>query len=830
MKFGKKFLLVVITALVIVVASCGGNEDNPNDDKRDTYTYKSWTIALGSNWNPHTWETNADNAILSYISSPFVDMSIEDSENGVYQWVYEMATDVVDTTKENYNDLVRYGSQLPEGETAAQQTSGYVFDIKLNKEAKWENGEKITADDYVESMKRLLDSKMKNYRANLYYAGESAIAGALEFYNSESPIYDPIVPAYGENDIPDYSYDIDANDVYINLTTNEMTFAPYSFTTIRDEYLGAADAQALDELMTKLSLDANVYGYIPVTDNNYDTLVAAMDIYLVPFGLSIYNEDGSVNIEFFKEFLFKQDRYGEKVEYDQVGLYKVDDYTIRYVLKTYQDINYFLTSLTSTWLVNIELYDAGLDTSGELVTTDYGTSKRTSMSYGVYKLDSLQEGKQIIFTQNEYWYGFEKLEDGTLYSETNFLVDGKKVQQYQTEKIVIDVMDEATAKQQFFVGELTDYSPNADELSSFTLSDQLYKVDETYTMSFFFNTNPEMLKTMDESKGNTNSVVLSNTNFRKAFSLAIDRAEFVTATAGYKPAYSLMNDLYFYDVYNDPTSKYRATDEAMQAIVNLYGVKYGEGEIYATLEEAYKSISGYNLTEAKSLMVTALQELTEAGLYKAGEKVHIRVGWAKGALTSDDQAQIALMNKYINAAAKEAGFGEITLEAIGNINDRYGDVPKGEYAIGYGAWGGAAFYPFRNFQVYMDPDQYDLNEAANWDPKTEELTLTVNGEEVTMTYQAWSQSMMGTGQFATADFETKLAITAQLEEIYLKFYYRIPLCASTVCTLLSYQVKYYTEEYNIMYGFGGLRLMTYNYSDAAWADFVEAQGGTLTYN
>jgi oligopeptide transport system substrate-binding protein len=229
-------------------------------------------------------------------------------------------------------------------------------------------------------------------------------------------------------------------------------------------------------------------------------------------------------------------------------------------------------------------------------------------------------------------------------------------------------------------------------------------------------------------------------------------------------------------------------------------------------------------------MAEALAELTEAGLYKAGEKIHIRIGWAKGALTSDDNAQAALMNKYINAAAQEAGFGEITLEAVGSINDRYGDVPAGEYAVGYGAWGGAAFYPFRNFQVYMDPDQYEINEAANWDPKTETCTLVVNGEEVTMTYQQWSQSMMGTGKFANADFKTKLAITAQLEEIYLKFYYRIPLCATTVCTLLSYQINYYTEDYNIMYGFGGLRLMTYNYNDADWAAYVKSEGGTLNYN
>jgi len=32
-----------------------------------------------------------------------------------------------------------------------------------------------------------------------------------------------------------------------------------------------------------------------------------------------------------------------------------------------------------------------------------------------------------------------------------------------------------------------------------------------------------------------------------------------------------------------------------------------------------------------------------------------------------------------------------------------------------------------------------------------------------------------------------------------------------------------------MYDFGGLRLMSYNYNDAEWSDFVKSQGGTLSY-
>jgi oligopeptide transport system substrate-binding protein len=451
------------------------------------------------------------------------------------------------------------------------------------------------------------------------------------------------------------------------------------------------------------------------------------------------------------------------------------------------------------------------------------------MSYGPYRLESLQEGKQIVFVQNENWYGYEKQDDGSLLAITPYEVDGEHIQRWQATSVVIDVMDDAAAKQAFLKGELSDWTPTADDLVTYSTSDQLYKVDETYTQSFFFNCGLENLKVMDESKGNQNSVVLSNVNFRKAMSLAIDRQEYVSATAGFKPAYSLLNSLYYYDVYNDPTSSYRNSEEAMTAIVNLYGVEYGEGTPYATLKDAYQSINGYNLTEAQLLFKQACEELVAEGLYTAGDPIHIRIGFKKGALDSSDNKVVEIINKQLNAALEGSGFGKLELEAIGNINDRYGDTAKGEYAIGYGAWGGAAFYPFRNFQVYCDPDQYSIHEAGCWDPKSETLTLKVNGEDVTMTWQAWSQSMVGTGVYTDADFATKLSILSQMEEQYLKKYYRIPLAGTTACSMLSYQVNYYTENYNIMYGFGGLELMSYNYSDAEWSQFIADEGGVLSY-
>lgn len=826
----KRFLCLALAAcmmlsVAVILSSCkkvnddssgdtNGSDDDPNTPVK-SYTFNDYTTALGTNWNPHTWETDADNTLLSYVSSPFCTMSIKDSENGVYQWIYEMATSITDVTKDHKDDLTKYDVTLPTGKTVDEVTSGYVYEIKLNQNAKWETGEKITADDYIYSMKMLLDPSMMNYRANLFWSGESAVAGGYEYYYSKTK---SLFTAWNK--------EYESIDAAI-AAGKELKIDVWSFYSAK----GYKDANG-NEVPQYLSINdtTEYWNHAGETEEDQDRFTAAAIYagYGAYFAMADYAE--------YLGYLVENSSYDENMSYDAtVGCYKVDDYTIRYVNDTAIELNYFLTSCTSTWLVHKATYEKGFDTTGELKTTDYATSKETTVSYGPYKIESLQEDKQIVFVKNENWFGYEKKANGALISYTNFEVDGKKVEQYQATKIVIDVMTDDAAKLAFLKGELTNWSPSADDLTHYATSDRLYKVDETYTMSFFFNTNVDALKTMDKNEGNTNSVVLSNDNFRKAMSLSIDRAKYVTATSGYKPAYAIMNNLYFYDVYNDPTSMYRNTDEAMQAICNLYGVEYGEGKPYKTLKEAYASINGYNLTEAKELMKQACDELVEAGLYTKGQEIKIKIAWAKGSLESSDETLVKLLNEFLNAAMEGSGFGKITFEAVGGIEDRYKDVPKGKYAIGYGAWGGAAFYPFRNFQVYMDPTQVTggiLNEGACWNPTTEKWTLTVDGKEVTMTCQEWSNCMISGNAYADASFKTKLSILSQLEEKYLKLYYRIPLCGTTACFMMSYKVDYYTENYNIMYDFGGMRLMQFKYDDEAWAKFVAENknaDGQLSY-
>ncbi|MBQ8186897.1 MAG: hypothetical protein IJ037_08500, partial [Clostridia bacterium] len=476
-----KKLIAMLLALVMclgMMTACSSGDEGTTEAVTGNFTYNAYTTALGTNWNPHTWETNADDTMLSYLSEGFVDLSIKDSANGVYQWVYGMATSIEDVTASAQDDLTKYAVTLPEGATTAD--AGYVYEIKLNPEAKWEDGTAINADTYVYSMQQLLAPEMKNYRANLYIAGESAIAGGANYYYQGSSVW----------------MDNSAN---ANYAVTDYVAADGAYTTPNGEPVVIAVAQPLDWLGgDTLQTYVEYYGEAMFDVAAYESLLALCDEEgYAPYNdetialltsIITYSADWGETAENVKDYTMYQQTYPE-ASFDSVGLYKVDDYTIRYVCQTAIEKNYFLTSCTSTWLVYESLYEAGKDTSGELTTTDYGTSLETSISYGPYKMESIQADKQVVFVQNENWYGWEKTEDGSLVSYTNFEVDGAVQQQYQTTKIVIDVMEESGAKQAFLKGELSSWSPNAEELTTYATSDQLYKVDETYTMSFFFNTN-----------------------------------------------------------------------------------------------------------------------------------------------------------------------------------------------------------------------------------------------------------------------------------------------------------------------------------------------------
>ena len=154
-----------------------------------------------------------------------------------------------------------------------------------------------------------------------------------------------------------------------------------------------------------------------------------------------------------------------------------------------------------------------------------------------------------------------------------------------------------------------------------------------------------------------------------------------------------------------------------------------------------------------------------------------------------------------------------------------------------GAWGGAAFYPFRSIQVYTNPGTMGglnkINESNGWNPSKDKLKITFTKADGTVvteekTYEQWSNSIQGAGEYV-GQTVVQLQILSALEKGVLQTYQCIPVGTYTSAVIVSYKVDYLTDIYNIMYGFGGFRRLKFNYTDAEWDEYVKKNQGQLNY-
>lgn len=784
----KKTLALLLALLMVfsMVATAAAEGE-------DEYTYHLSMAASPINWNPHAWEMNNESTLMSYIEMPLVDITI--AADGVnFEWVFEGAADLEDVTA----TLEGREKWLTPDADGNLPTEKLIYKIALNPLAKWADGTPINAETYVYSMQQMLDPAMKNYRANSYFEGDTAIKNAKLYYNNDKagqPMYGPA----NENEADTY---------YLNLSESSVFFGgpakDYHDNAGYQAYFCDADG---NDLYAKYA-EAE---YVPVTDE----VIKDLTTMSVNFGDS--------NPEAWKEWCFAVVGEYAKTEWEDVGLYAQDDYTLIYVNETPVSAFYMKSMMTSNWIVYKDLYEAGKKQVEELVTTDYGTSAETYMSAGPYKLASFEEDKQFILERNENWYGW---------------TDGKHEGQYQPTKVVYDIIPEhATALMAFEKGDLDEVALTADDLVNYKMSDYLLKTDLTYTFRYIFATDLEKLTALEaEANDGSNKKVLYYDDFRKAISLAMNRDQFCAdCTTGYKPAYYLLNSLYYYDIENNTESQYRNTKEGRDAVLRLYGVEYGEGKAFADDVAAYESINGYDVEAARALFQKVYEQAIADGNYTAGQKIHIRCEAKASAIAAEDTRQQEYLNDFVAEATKGTGFeGMIDFEFLGNIASRYEDVALGKIEMIRGAWGGAAFYPFSTIRVYCEPDYMGgttkIHESCGWDPTAETITIPIDGVERTETIQNWAKAIQAAGEFGGDEYaEMRLHILSYIETAILNSYQCIPFGCECECTLFSKKIEYATEDYNIMYGYGGIRLMKFNYSDAEWADYVASQNGTIDY-
>lgn len=812
----KKLLaLFLALAMVFTLASCGGGtkttdptttgqggEDTPTTtpapvvEDEGTYTYREAWSAGPLNWNPHSWEMNTESAFMDYVIAPFVYATF-DGEGG-WMWAYDAATAVTDITA-TFPDKEQYG-------VPADATEKYVYEIKLRPEMKWEDGTPITADDYVESAKRLLDPYMKNYRSNSYTTGESEVANAALYINNDKagqPVYADVAGAEPEA--------LEGKDMYLTFVEPCVFFGEPAEKYYNDEKYAPNFVVNEEDIFAKYTESGEKY--IPFTED------------MIPELNAIAESFGDANPEAYLEFLvYDTGEVYEEMPWENVGIVKVDDYTILYILERPLSMFYMMSNLTGNWLVKTDLYDANMKTVEDLKATDYGTDGDKFMSCGPYRIIGYEKDKQIRLERNPHYWAFK---DGKFNPENGM---------YRADYVTIDIVeDEATREQLFLSGQIDTHGLNAEKMVRFKKSDRIYFADETYTARYIFATSLEALQARDEEKGSGCRAVLNNKNFRKALSRSIDRAKYCAeATSGFKPAYFLLNSLYFYDIEHDENSVYRDTQYAKRAVLNLYDVECSDDQVDAE----YAKITGRNLDEAKELFTQAYQEVVDAGIYNGEDLVPIEIMVSPSELTPQHIKQQQLMQEFWDEGTAGTPFeGKIKVEFESGDKKRYDNVAHGKNMAIHGAWGGAAFYPFSIIRVYCNPEYMGgldkIHESNGWNPGEATLEMTINradGTTVTetRTFADWSDQINGNGEYAEDGLE-KLQVLAQLETGILETYQCIPLGTYTSAFLLSYKVDYALDDYHIMYGWGGFRFLEFNYTDQEWAEFVKDQGGTLDY-
>jgi len=212
--------------------------------------------------------------------------------------------------------------------------------------------------------------------------------------------------------------------------------------------------------------------------------------------------------------------------------------------------------MSSLPLVKKDLYEAckQAPTGGStLWTSTYNSSVETTASWGPYKLESYQAGKEYVITRNEYWWGY-KVYEGL----------------YQTDKIVCETIAEwNTAWLKFLAGEIDDIGIDVTVADEYKNSERAFFTPDDFVASLQLQSDVTALKGREEA--GYDKEILGNVKFRQALSLSINRQEFAakTTTSSLK-GFGLFNSMHYYDVENGGV--YRNSDEAKQVLCDIYGV------------------------------------------------------------------------------------------------------------------------------------------------------------------------------------------------------------------------------------------------------------------
>ncbi len=843
------------------IVACGGDgvTPTPTGEKKDVYTYNTMFSATPTTWNPHTWETNDDQAILGFTTMGFYDVQLNDDKTG-YVWVNEMASAEPKDVTSSY--VGKYGIK--------QGDERKVWEIALNKNAKWDDGTPIKADDYVYSMRQLLDPDMLNRRSDSYTGGGFTVYGAKDYLYSHAQYTYESVASQG------YATNAAAVAAGADLRIDMHSIFSAVSPKVTEWNIEYDDPDAKDPKVVSCSLTLD-YDNICEKWVEYDDTTLYFDLaYFAEEASAYVTKDGKVDTAKlaedkvdFSDFLVSADMvyktYGKtmievggpyekwaaiRVEntnrdyaFDQVGIKKKDDYTIVLAVTTEQDDFYIKYYLSSTWLVKEDVYERCKVRTGNLVSSTYGTDVDSTPSYGPYKLTTFTRDSEYKLVYNPNWYGY---------------TDGKHEGQFQTTSINARYITASTAhntaKEMFFRGELDDLSlEDASEYTTYSASSCYNVYPESYTMQFFMTSNSQYLDS--ESTATENHRPLQLASFRKAISYSIDRKAYCDAYyPASQPGFGILN--YLYSISGETGELYRDQPAAKKASLLYAGFTEGtggkwtshNGTEFDSIDEAYEAITGYDPAYAAELFQEAYREAKRLGIYKDGEDVVLELRSAGKTASAMFNGTAQMFNKNIADALAlcPAGstFKSVTLKVGTSASDAEysAAVKSGRMDISFSGWGGATFNPWGVIAgSYIDPANSN-NYGFDAMSKKLDISIKKGNETITASLYDWAQWLDNKqdasdfdkvdlfkklGRVGEADLDFRVEVLAACELEQLNTAVNIPLYYQSIGALNSAKYSNGGDTYLPLIGYGGIRHFQYHYTNDEWKAWVSQQGGDL---
>lgn len=816
---------VMASTAVMGVAACG-----KKDGSDGTYTYNLAANSLPTSWNIHTYQSNDATYVLDYTEDGLYTFDYNDTKDG-YKIVPAMAVGEPEDVTSTYAGDSKWG--ISSGDTWK------AIRVKLRHDLKFDNGKEIKAGDFTKSIELLLNPDAANYRADSLYGGQFSVVNAESYVKGGQTVLEDATGGQGvllndggASDWGNVSADLASKYIFDLSNSYVAKWAAKNYSSYDVSFVFSrlfAEEATEDDVK---DLNGKTLAEILASDK----LTATLEDILAGWCTDPGEEFG---------FFCVKVTYPE-VDFTNVGVKAVDDYTLDFILEDSLSGFYLKYNLASSfYLVDTALYESCVSTSQGAYTNSYGTSVDTYTGFGPYKLTSYVADSVLKFEKNPYWYGYN---------------DDANKDRYQTTNISISQVSDANTRLQLFLsGALDSYGLQAVDMADYQASDYTYYTEGDST--WFVALNPDYSGLASAQKAATpsasgkvvNKTILTVKEFRQALSFSIDRAAYELAL---DPTGSVAKALYGNMIISDPDNgtAYRTTDEAKQVIVDFWGLSddIGAGKEYATIDDAIAAITGYDLAGAQASFKKAYDIAVEQGLIDPNTdwEVQIVIGQPGSGSSAYYNDGYDFLSRAWTAAVEGTPFqGRLVFtqsEPLGSTG--FSDYLKNnqiDLLFGVG-WTGSVLDPYSLMEAYVSPNyQYD----PGWDTTATSLDITIDGKVLRASVYDWGYAALqgktitaqvisngtATGETVSIsagpndDASVRLMILAAVEGAVLNQYDMIPVGSEASASLKGMRIKFYTEEYVFGMGRGGIKYMTYTMNDADWAKYISDHGGTLNY-